>query len=144
MRYMTHIQLNTVTKSWLAMIKPNKEEHAILVFPNDTRVEMHGDLDIIKKVIARLDGLEISYATDPNTEVTSSDTNKPNILNDKLLDLASEFKKLLPSEYWKPLYYGAQIPKILELIATKEAASIYDQVMMQLYGDNVFTNFDWS
>lgn len=110
------------------MIKPNKEEHAILVFPNDTRVEMHGDLDIIKKVIARLDGLEISYATDPNTEVTSSDTNKPNILNDKLLDLASEFKKLLPSEYWKPLYYGAQIPKILELIATKEQQARINEI----------------
>ena len=58
----------------------------------------------------------------------SSDTNKPNILNDKLLDLASEFKKLLPSEYWKPLYYGAQIPKILELIATKEQQARINEI----------------
>lgn len=26
----------------------------------------------------------------------------------------------------------------------EEAAAMYDSVMMQLYGDNVFTNFDWS
>lgn len=26
----------------------------------------------------------------------------------------------------------------------EEAASIYDQVMMQLHGDEIFTNFDWS
>ncbi len=48
MRYMTHTQLNTVTKSWLAMIKPNKHHHHIV---NDSCV---------------LDGCELRHSSDTN------------------------------------------------------------------------------